>query len=101
MYKAVLFSLDGDWVVDFESETKEEVIDKLADKGSRWFFYPFEAIILHKGNLTNNRQRLVDVAPNLPTGLVGRSIKTAGKWLRSLSDEEVQQMAMGNIVVNY
>jgi len=101
MYKAVLFSLNGDWVTDFVGETKDEVINKLADKGSRWFFYPFEAIILHKGNLTTSRQRLVDIAPNLPRGLVGRSIKTAGKWLRSLGDEEVQQMAMGNIVVNY
>ena len=101
MYKAVLFSLDGDWVTDFVGETKDEVIKKLADKGSRWYFYPFEAIILHKGKLTTNRQRLIDVAPNLPRELVGKSIKTAGKWLRSLSDEELQVMAMGGIVVNY
>jgi len=35
MYKAILFSLDGDFITDFESETREEVIEKLSNKGSR------------------------------------------------------------------
>lgn len=80
-YKAVLFALDGDWVVDCSGSTKEEVRERLANKGSRWYFYPLEGIILDKGGLTNRDQRLVDAAPPIEF-LKGKAIKTVKKYLQ-------------------
>ena len=94
-YKAILFAPDGEWVIDFSRRTKDEVVEELANKGSRWYFYPFEGIILDKGGLTTSKQRLVDVAPNLPRELVGKSIKTVSKWLKGLSEEELYEIATG------
>ena len=94
-YKAILFAPDGDWVVDFSADTKEEVIERLADKGSRWIFYPFEGIILDKGGLTTSKQRLVDVAPNLPSDWKGKCIKTVKRLLGKMTDEELYEMATG------
>ena len=94
-YKAVLFAPDGDWVTGFKGNTKEEVIDQLGDKGSRWLFYPFEGIILDKGGLTKSTQRLVSIAPNLLSSLTGKAIKTVSKWLESLSENELCILAQG------
>jgi len=95
-YKAVLFAPEGDWTTDFKGETKEEVINQLANRGSRWFFYPFEGIILNKGPLTRGNQRLISVAPNMPQELlVGKSIKTMSRWIGSLSEAELHQLIRG------
>ena len=94
-YKAVLFAPDGDWVTDYKGNTKEDVIDQLANRGSHWFFYQFEGIILNKGGATSPYQRLVDIAPNMPRMLVGLSIKAVSKWLASLSEEELLTMLEG------
>jgi len=94
-YRAILFAPDGDWVTDFSADTKEEVRELLADKGSRWIFYPFEGIITDKGRLTTSRQRLVDIAPNLPKELVGKRISTVSDYLKGLPEEELYAMATG------
>jgi len=78
-YRAILFALDGDWVTDFPSDTKKEVIDKLANKGSRWYFFPLEAVIVD--TLPFSSRRLVDVAPELECFL-GKSVKTIARNLR-------------------
>lgn len=80
-YKAVLFALDGDWTVDYPGSTKEEVKEQLANKGSRWYFYPLEGVILDKGGLTTQNQRLVDAAPPIEF-LKGKAIKTVRKYLQ-------------------
>jgi hypothetical protein len=80
-YKAVLFAPDGDWVTDFrECKTIEEVQENLCDMGSRWYFYPFHAVIRDNGALTTNRQRLVDVAYPFAEQK-GIAIKTFAKFL--------------------
>ncbi len=94
-YKGILFAPDGGWVTDFSADTKEEVTNKLADRGSRWYFYPFEGIITDRGRLTTGRQRLVDVAPNLPRKLVGKCISTVSNYLKGLPEEELYAMATG------
>ena len=76
-YKAVLFAPDGDYVTDFSSKTKEEVIEKLSNKGSRWFFYPFEGVVIDRGSNIAN-QRLVDAAFPIEF-LNGKAIKTVRK----------------------
>lgn len=91
-YKAVLFAPDGDWVTDYKANTKVEVISKLADGGSKWYFYPFEGLILDKGALTSGTQRLLDVAPNLPRELVGKSIRTMSRWIAHQSQPELDQL---------
>lgn len=79
-YKAVLFASDGDWVTDFAGESQDEVQELLADKGSRWFFYPFEAIIRDRGGLTTGRQRLVNALEPLDI-FIGKSIRSASRFL--------------------
>lgn len=96
-YKAVLFSLDGNWTVDCKGKTKDEVIDKLANRGSRWYFYPIEGIIIDKGHLTKPTQRVLSLAPNLPKELHGKSIKTICKWLANQSDEYMHCIMEGGL----
>lgn len=48
-YQAVLFALDGEFVTDFrDSQTKEDVWDKVNDMGSRWYFYPIPFVATEK-----------------------------------------------------
>ena len=95
-YKAVLFAPDGDWITDCKGDTKDEVIEAMANLGSRWYFYPIAlGIILDKGSLTRETQRLVDVAPNIPRVFVGKSIRTARKWLQSLTKKELHNLVTG------
>ena len=79
-YKAVLFAPDGDYVTDFNGRSIEEVQNMLADKGSRWFFYPFEAIILDKGGFGISRQRIID-APEPLLELKGKSVRSASRFI--------------------
>ena len=58
-------------------------MEQLANRGSRWYFYPFEAIILDKGGITTNRQRLVDASAPLEF-LKGKTIKTASRIISKL-----------------
>lgn len=91
-YKAVLFAHDGDWVTDYKGDTKEEVIDQLANGGSRWLFYYLEGIIYDKGDCTSYRQKVLDVSPILPSHMKGKTICGISKWLSSLSDDERYDM---------
>lgn len=79
-YKGILFAEDGDWVTDFERETKEEVIEALANRGSRWFFSPFEGVILAHNKFTI-WPRVVDIAFPLEH-LKGKSIRTVSDYIR-------------------
>ena len=79
-YKGVLFAPDGDWVVDYHGDTKKEVIEQLANRGSKWYFYPLEGVILNKGGLAKSSQRLVDAAPPIEL-LKGKALKTVKRYL--------------------
>ena len=63
-YKAILFSLDGEWVTDHKRKTIQEVNDAISDQGSKWIFYPIVAVIVDHGLVTSN-QRFVDVSDEL------------------------------------
>lgn len=93
-YKGVLFATDGGWVTDFEGDTKEEVIEQLANKGSRWYFFPFEGVILDKGSSTTARQRLIDAAQPIEQ-FKGKSIATVQRFLSGLTPEE-RRMELSN-----
>ena len=45
MYRALLVAPDGDYVTDYTCETVNEVEEMLANQGSRWYFFPFHAVI--------------------------------------------------------
>lgn len=88
-YQAILFAPDGDFVTDHRSETKEEVIAKIADQGSRWYFYPIALVTTWKGS-TNKNQRIV--ATDLTGDVVfdsfllncfGKSIRSVANMLKS------------------
>lgn len=86
-YKAVLFAPDGDWVTDFRgSDTIEGVQEDLSDMGSRWYFYPYHAVIVDHGSVTTDSQHIVDAAEPFED-MSGLAIKTMARFLRSLSRE--------------
>jgi len=45
MYQALLIAPDGEYVFDYRAKTVEEVVEQLCDRGSKWFFYPFEFVV--------------------------------------------------------
>ena len=79
MYKAILFALDGDYVTDFERNTKEEVNKELGNMGSRWFFYPITGIITADGRLIN-RKRVDFDYPEMKQ-LSGLTVRTVQKFI--------------------
>lgn len=80
-YKAVLFAPDGDYVIDFyESESIEDVVNKLNDMGSRWFFYPIECVIPDNTTKTLNN-RIVETGIHFEF-MKGKSVKTASQFLK-------------------
>ncbi len=83
MYKACLFSLDGDWTTDYRRcKTKQEVWDRINDQGSKWFFYPISFVIVdHSGYITVT-QRVVDTPDELKE-LQGRTIDQVSDWIGS------------------
>ena len=91
MYKAILFSSDGeDYVTDYHGcNTIEEVEELLANQGSRWYFYPWEFVIVDYGDVGLSRpmflaQKIVSVPmwPQEMIELEGKSIKTVQKYLK-------------------
>jgi hypothetical protein len=83
-YQAVLFATDGDWVTDYrDCESPAEVNDRLADQGSRWFFYPYGFVVRSRGGFTTSRQRIVD-GPECFAYLFGRTIGTVSRELANL-----------------
>jgi hypothetical protein len=105
-YQAILFAPDGDYVTDFAgSESIEEVTDKLADMGSRWYFYPFAFVIRDKrivslsvsfmGTDVLMRQRIVNAAPELGI-LKGKSVQTVHGFF-----EEHGEQICANLDANF
>jgi len=92
-YKAILFAPDGDWVTDFTSSSIEEVIGKLCDRGSLWYFYPFEGVIVNHG-VTRSNQFIVNMAPPFHF-LKGKSIKTASTFIGKLPLKNLKELLGG------
>ncbi len=44
-YTSIQFAPDGDFILDYEADTVEEVEQLCADQGSRWYFYPYQFVI--------------------------------------------------------
>jgi len=61
-YTGILLAADGDYVTDCKGETTEEVSEQLANLGSRWYFYPFQAIIRNDVPTKLSKRRLVETA---------------------------------------
>ena len=82
MYKAILFASDGEHVTDYyNTETIEQVEEKIENQGSRWFFYPFAAVIKdNNSNITNNRILSVPDGLNF---LKGKTVKTASDFIKN------------------
>ena len=79
-YQALLVAFDGDYQIDYKRETIEEVQNALADRGSRWYFYPFEFVITgdsknYKSHSETLRKRIVD-HPYEGHNFQGRTVST-------------------------
>lgn len=79
-YKAALLAPDGAWVTDHLSATVAEVEEKVANQGSRWFFYPWAVVIRHRGALTTGNVRIV-AAPDEFADFVGRPLRALSQFL--------------------
>jgi len=90
MYKAVLFSPDGDWVTDCRGLTKEEVWNQVADLGSRWYFYPYPAIIKDHGGFTSRDQRICEVYTEYDSSMA---------WMKGLAIKTVSHILEANPIV--
>ena len=45
-YQSIQFAFDdGDYICDYHEATVDEVVDRICDQGSRWFFYPIPFVI--------------------------------------------------------
>jgi len=94
-YKAILFAPDGDWVTDYrDCKTIAEVEDKLADQGSRWYFYQFHGVIVDHGPVVTRAQRLVSCAPPF-SQWKGCRISTLSKVIEDLTDDELRMLIGG------
>lgn len=68
--------------------TIEEVQERVANQGSRWYFYPFAAVILDNGrSYTTGSQRIVE-ADDPISEWRGRAIRTVSRALASMSSDE-------------
>ena len=79
-YCALLVAPNGDYVTDYHADTKEEVIEKLANRGSEWFFYPFEFVT------TEKLGRIVSAPPGLSM-FERKSVKTVIRAFKEASKE--------------
>ena len=91
MYKAILIAPDGDWVTDFERNTVEEVEQELANMGSRWYFYPFHAVIKSPGSYIRfiDRKRLVSVAWPFED-MKGMTVGTLRRMIATMPEERLE-----------
>lgn len=85
MYKAILFSPDGDFVTDCEAETVEKVWEKVNELGSKWYFYPIPAVVHNVGRVTPEAI-LVDVTPAM-SEYRRRKVRTLQTDLRNHPEE--------------
>lgn len=94
-YKAVMFAPDGDWTTDyFQRDTIKEVEELLADQGSRWYFYPFHAVIVDKGGFTSETQHLMSVAYPFEH-MKGQSIKAFSEMIANTPENELLAIVEG------
>jgi hypothetical protein len=78
-YTAVLFAPDGEWVTGYRGcSTVDGVIDQLVNQGSRYYFYPFHAVITDNRGFTSENQRIVDAAFPFED-LKGKTVRTMSR----------------------
>jgi hypothetical protein len=95
-YKAVLFAPDGEWVTDYrESDSIEQVQELISNQGSRWFFYPFSAVITDNDRgFTTETQRIVDTWEPFKF-MQGRTIRSFSKMIADLPLHEMEHILNG------
>lgn len=94
-YNAILFAPDGDYVTDFYGcDTPEEVEEKLADMGSRWYFYPFHAVVRSDSPAHVKNRRLVSVAQ--PFEYMRRyAVKTFAAFIKATPEDQLKEILNG------
>lgn len=96
MYQALLVAPDGDWTCDSFGgcETVAEVESALADMGSRWYFYPFHAVITDNRGVTRDTQRLVSCAWPFEE-YAGRTVRTFARAISELPEDTLRAIMEG------
>jgi len=81
-YEALLFSPDGDWLIDFEEDTIDKVKQDLNDMGSSWHFYPYAFIIkVPKKEISEYlmKEKIIDVGSEEIKSMKGLMVERAIK----------------------
>ena len=82
-YKAILFHPEGDYVTGFYRDTKQDVLNELENRGSRWIFYPIPFVCTDK--------TIVDTPEGLEF-LKGKRITTVKKLFNDQWKKDSQSM---------
>lgn len=99
-YRAIVVAPGGEFSVDFRgTPTIEGVEQKLANQGSRNFFYPFHAVVLdHDGAFIEEqavmRQRLQSVAWPFDS-FKGRTVRSFVRAIQTLTEGQIDQVISG------
>lgn len=87
-YKLICMSFDGEYQTERpEFDTVEDAWDYSNNLGSKWYFYPFNFVILNK--------TIIDTPDNL-NRFKNKRIKTTARVFKKLSDNPL----MGNADIN-
>ncbi len=87
MYEAVLISADGEeYVTDYKSSTKEEVIEQLENQGSRWIFYPYSFVVEVDPSKPVKEWKIKD-APDPFGKLKNKKVKDAMHFIEKYKDD--------------
>ncbi len=86
MYKALLFATDGDWVTDCKAETVDEVIERMSNLGSRWFFYPIQCFVIRDNGRVMDNQRIIDACEPF-SFLKNKTVGTTRKFIEEHGEQ--------------
>lgn len=82
-YQSLQVSPDGeDYITDYQEPTVDAVWDRIADQGSRWYFYPLPFVITAGGSGIP-RKRII-AAPDGFEHLRGLTVRTA---MRAIAED--------------
>lgn len=85
-YLAILFAPDGEYVTDFERDTKQEVWDEVNNMGSRWIFYPIAFV--------GTQTTIVDTQEDA-NWLKGKRIKTVQRFFKKHYEKHPEIICQG------
>lgn len=86
MYRTMQVSLDGAYIFDYSSDSKEKLWEAVNEQGSKWFFYPLPFIVKNEYGMNFQYKKIID-APYGFEFLRGKTIRKAIEYIKKHADE--------------